>query len=302
MTSSTNKRPIYAVIAVVAVVATLFGISNGRILGVSPTPTPDPRATAAGLDPVDAHPAPGLFKAADLVTVSAAIDPEFERAESNIDDFYAGQSRGRSIDDAAFATWASRQLTGQPSAFTRGNERAQLGGLSRSAKREQAARWLGLYGCRDVWSSLALEQKRFHAADDLAAKRSEMTEVLNLAARVATAAANRFDGDDSRTARAPCAPTTPPAADEGCGCSFPSSAAVMAAAARTYLTAFEPEANYRYASMEQQVDLAAVYQGLELPSDVKAGAYLGYLTGRYFLATRGYPPPTIPTPTPTTTP
>ena len=76
----------------------------------------------------------------------------------------------------------------------------------------------------------------------------------------------------------------------------------MAAAARTYLAAFNPEANDRYAWMEQQVDLATVYQGLELPSDVKAGAYLGYLTGRYFLATRGYPPPSIPTPAPTTTP
>ena len=53
--------------------------------------------------------------------------------------------------------------------------------------------------------------------------------------------------------------------------------------------------------MERQVDLAQVYQGSELPGDTEAGAYIGYLVGRYFVASRGYPEPT-PTPSPATAP
>jgi hypothetical protein len=31
-----------------------------------------------------------------------------------------------------------------------------------------------------------------------------------------------------------------------------------------------------------------IYSGLELPSDIKAGAYLGYLVGSYYLTSHGY--------------
>ena len=75
----------------------------------------------------------------------------------------------------------------------------------------------------------------------------------------------------------------------------------MSAAARTYLAALEPRASRQYAWMERQVDLAQIYQGSELPGDTEAGAYIGYLVGRYFVASRGYPGPT-PTPTPTAAP
>jgi hypothetical protein len=75
----------------------------------------------------------------------------------------------------------------------------------------------------------------------------------------------------------------------------------MSAAARTYLAALEPMASRQYAWMERQVDLAPIYQGGEIPGDTEAGAYVGYLVGRYFLASRGYPEPTPPR-TATTTP
>ena len=69
---------------------------------------------------------------------------------------------------------------------------------------------------------------------------------------------------------------------------FPSSAATMSAAARTYLDARDSATSNLYGIMEKQVDTGMIYSGLELPSDIKAGAYLGYLVGNYYLTSHGY--------------
>jgi len=291
---------IYGLIAIVAVIATLFGTSNGHLFGVSPTPNVPTPASTIPADPVDAQPAPELFKATDLLTVSTKLTSPYTRAETNIKRFYANQPSGRAADDAAFIRWAARQVTIEPSVGARAVEKARLADISRSAKRESAARWLGVHGCRDVWTSYVLSQKRFRAGDDQVAKQSELSAVLGLAVRTAARAQARFASDDEPSAPAPCAPRPAPS-PEDCGCSFPSATAAMSAAARLYLTAMEPMGGAQYRWMEKQVDLAPVYQGYELPSDVESGAYLGYLVGRYFLASRGYAD-LIPTPRPTPTP
>ncbi|MFL6091163.1 MAG: hypothetical protein ACJ71Z_13595 [Aeromicrobium sp.] len=285
----------YGLIAVLAIAATLFGLSNGRILGVTPTSTPTATPTVATPNPVDAQPAPDLFKAVDLLPVRLLLAPQALRARTNIDDFYDGQPTGGAVDDAAFTKWAARQITSKPSAAARSYEKTlQLKTLKLSGKKDSAAGWLRLHGCSDVWTSFAIEQKRFHAADAPVTKRTDLTALLNLAASVTAAAHQRFAAEGSATAAKPCVPRTASTGDE----SFPSAAAAMSAAARTYLEALQPLAGRQYGWMEQQVDTAAVYQGFEIPSDVRAGAYLGYLTGRYFVASRGYPVAT-PTPTPT---
>jgi hypothetical protein len=293
-----GTRVLYGLIVAVAVVATLFGVSNGRILGVTPAPkaTPGP---VAGADPVLAQPAPPLFKDADLLTVSTGLPFQAKRAETNIDDFYADQPTGSTVDDQAFGIWASRQVAAAPSAGARSLEKAKRDALNHSAARDVAARWLGVHGCHDVWTSYVVDQKRFHADDAVVARRSELTDVLDLAARVAAAAQKRRAAGSEVATQAPCSPRDA-AANEACGCTYPSSVAAMSAAARTYLTALSPMAGPQYRWMEKQVDLTAVYQGYELPSDVTAGAYLGYLVGRYFVASRGYAD-LHPTPTPSTT-
>jgi hypothetical protein len=65
----------------------------------------------------------------------------------------------------------------------------------------------------------------------------------------------------------------------------------MSAAARTYLSRLSPYRADQYGWMEKQVDLAALYAGLELPSDVGSGALLGDLVGQYVLVTRGHAKP-----------
>ena len=65
----------------------------------------------------------------------------------------------------------------------------------------------------------------------------------------------------------------------------------MSAAARTYLGRLSPYRNDQYTWMESQVDLASVYAGLELPSDVASGALLGNLVGQYVLVTRKHAQP-----------
>ena len=285
MATQRRQRLTYAVIAVIAVIATAFGMSNGRFLGVTAqqsivTPMPTPA------DPVDAQPAPALFTSKDLLPIGARLTRQYQRARSDIDDFYAGQPSGSTVDDLAFVRWATKQVGFRSFAQV---------DLARSAKRDRAARWLGLHGCRDVWTSYVLAQKRFHGAGDPVAKKSELAGVLNLAVRITTSAQKQFAAGENVTVQAPCTPRGA-GAREACDCSFPSSTAAMSAAARTYLAALEPRASRQYAWMEQQVDLAQVYQGSELLGDTEAGAYIGYLVGRYFVASRGYPEPT-PTPT-----
>jgi hypothetical protein len=285
-----RQRLIYAFIAVAAVIATAFGTSNGRFLGVTPTGSATSTLTPVPPDPVDAQPAPALFSSKDLLPISARLTRQYQRAKSDIDDFYRDQPSGSTVDDAAFAKWAAKQV---------GLRSFAQVDIPRSAKRDRAARWLGLHGCRDVWTSYVLAQKRFHGAGDPVAKKSELATVLDLAVRITTSARKQFAPDKDVAARAPCTPRGA-GAREACDCSFPSSTAAMSAAARTYLAALEPRASRQYAWMERQVDLAQVYQGSELPGDTEAGAYIGYLVGRYFVASRGYPEPTPTATTPLT--
>jgi len=287
---------VYSLILVLAIVAALFGTSNGRIFGVTAVDRAAPTASATPANPVDAQPAPTLFKATDVIPISPLLTRQYARAASSIDNFYRGQPTGGPVDDGAFSRWAARQVSAPPFPGAQAAERALRADMSRSTKRDLAAGWLRLHGCRDVWTSYVLEQQRFQAAGDQVADRSELDAVLGLAARIATAAHERFAVEGEPPTAEPCAPRAP--APAACGCSFPSSAAAMSAAARTYLAALEPRESRQYAWMERQVDLAQVYLGRELPSDVEAGGYIGYLVGRYFLASRGYPDPPAP---PTTT-
>lgn len=300
------RRVTYAAIAVAAVFALLFGLSGGRLLGVTPSIDPltpvGPTTSGTATTPVVLPPAPPLFKDADIEQIGLVLGPESERAADRIDAFYADQPAGRTVDDAAFVEWAAKQITGEPSAGQRSRERAQRADLNRSEKRDDAAAWLGVHGCRDVWAAYVVDQQQFHASGARAATDVELGEVLDLTARVAEAARTRFadDGDDRI---APCTPRPQPGPQD-CGCSFPSSAAALSAAARTYLSALDPRGSRQYAWMERQVDEAGVYQGVELPSDVQAGSLLGYLAGRYYLTSKGYgnllvgPAPTTTTATP----
>lgn len=299
MATQRRQRLIYALIAIIAVIATAFGTSNGRFFGVTPTVKATTVPGAIPVDPVDAQPAPALFASKDLLPIGSRLTRQYQRAESDIDDFYADQPAGSTVDDAAFTRWASRQVGLRPSALQERQERLKVD-IAQSAKRDRSAQWLGLHGCRDVWTSYVLAQKRFHGSGDQVAKKSELSAVLNLAVRVTASAQERLARGEDVTPQAPCAPRDA-AAREACDCSFPSSTAAMSAAARTYLAALEPMASRQYAWMERQVDLAQVYQDREIPGDTEAGAYVGYLVGRYFVASRGYPGPT-PTRKATTTP
>ncbi len=113
--------------------------------------------------------------------------------------------------------------------------------------------------------------------------------MLKLASDVASAAQDR-SGSPAASQPKPCSGATKPARSD-CSCNYPSTQATMSAAARTYLGKLSPYRYDQYAWMEKQVDLAALYAGLELPSDVGAGALLGNLVGEYVLVTRGHAKP-----------
>ena len=137
--------------------------------------------------------------------------------------------------------------------------------------------------------SFTKQQVALRSTTDDEADDKEMSTVLKLASEVASAAQDRT-GSPAASQPKPCDGAKKPARSD-CSCSYPSTQATMSSAARTYLSKLSPYRDEQYSWMEKQVDLAALYAGLELPSDVGSGALLGDLVGQYVLVTRGHAKP-----------
>lgn len=292
----------YVFITILAVVAVLVGFSGDRFLPITvdedpvantaSTPTPakssQPKAQVTK-DPLASDPAPPLLDSGDLRKVKGVIRDQRDQADLLIGRWFADNGTGKT--DNGFVSWAAAQLPAEPTNVERQDEVNTVEQLqsSRDAAGNRAARWLNAHGCEDVWTSFTSQQLALRSTTDDEPTTDEITTVLKLAAEVASAAQDR-SGSPAASQPKPCTEQSKPARSD-CSCSYPSTQAAMSAAARTYLGELSPYRFDQYAWMESQVDLAALYAGLELPSDVGAGALLGDLVGRYVLVTRGHTQP-----------
>jgi len=303
MDSNARTRSVrYVFISILALMAVLVGVAGDKFLPitveddpvVNTSTTPDPAKTSkpkpkVTTDPLAADPAPPLLDAGDLRTVSSVINKQKATADALIARWWAENGNGTS--DEGFVSWAAAQLPPEPNTIQRQGEQAtvkQLGG-SRDPAGDKAAEWLNEHGCEDVWMSFTSQQVALRSTTDDEAKTDEVKTVLKLASKVASAAQDRT-GSPAASQPKPCSGATKPARSD-CSCSYPSTQATMSAAARAYLSKLSPYRADQYSWMERQVDLAALYAGLELPSDIGSGALLGELVGQYVLVTRGHAKP-----------
>jgi hypothetical protein len=289
MESGEGTRTVrYVLIGVLAAGALLLGLTNGRILGLKVSTTPQPAASASGsVTPVPTAAAkPPLLQSADFEFATPILLGQETRASTAMEDYWSNELTSGSTDNEThFVEWATDQVTTQPTSAQRTSERARLKAITQSARAQLAAEWLSLNGCRAAWLAFVHEATPIPGADTTGPVRSELNEVLTLAARVAAGAQAKFDKKSAQSA--PCRENTS-AVRQDCKCLYPSSAATMSAAARTYLDARDSARSDLYGIMEKQVDTGMMYAGLELPSDIKSGAYLGYLVGMYYLTSHGY--------------
>ena len=292
----------YVFIAILALLAMLVGFTGDKILPITidegpvvntattpaPTKTSKP-APKTSKDPLVSDPAPPLLDAGDLRTVGTVIDAQKAPANKLIARWWSENGTGKA--DEGFVSWAAAQLPAEPTTIQRQSEQVTVKQLksSRDPAGNRAAAWLNKHGCEDIWTSFTSQQLSLRSKTDDEPSDTEIKTVLTLASEVASAAQDR-SGSPAASQAKPCSGATKPARDD-CSCNYPSTQSAMSAAARTYLGKLSPYRFDQYAWMEQQVDLAAVYAGLELPSDVGAGALLGDLVGRYVLVTRGHAKP-----------
>lgn len=303
MASNARSRSVrYVFIAILAVLAVLVGFTGDKFLPITvdedpvvktastPSPAkttkPKPQATK---DPLAADPAPPLLSAGDLRKVSGVVAAQQKKANKLMKRWWA--ENGTRTTDSGFASWAAAQLPAEPTTLQRQTEKGIVKQLkaSRDAAGTRAAQWLNEHGCEDVWMSFTSQQFALRSTTDDEPTNAEVKTVLKLASDVASAAQDR-SGSPAASQPKPCSGATKPARSD-CSCSYPSSQATMSAAARTYLGKLSPYRNDQYTWMESQVDLASVYAGLELPSDVASGALLGNLVGQYVLVTRKHAQP-----------
>ncbi|MGA9101982.1 hypothetical protein [Aeromicrobium sp.] len=303
MDSTTRSRSArYVFISILALLAMLVGftgdkylpitVDEGPVVNTANTPAPaktsKPAATTAK-DPLASDPAPPLLDAGDLRTVSGVVDKQKGPASTLIQRWWSENGTGTA--DEGFVSWAAAQLPAEPSSIQRQTEQTTIKQLksSRDAAGNRAASWLNEHGCDDVWSSFTSEQLSLRSTSDDEPSAAEIKTVLKLASEVASAAQDR-SGSPAASQPKPCSGAKKPVRSD-CSCNYPSTQATMSAAARSYLGKLSPYRKDQYAWMEQQVDLAALYAGLELPSDVGSGALLGNLVGQYVLVTRGHAKP-----------
>ena len=292
----------YVFISILALVVMLVGFTGDKFLPITVDQTPvagtsatsDPAASStpkpqATNDPIAADPAPPLLDAGDLKTVGRVINDQEAQAKALIKRWWAENGAGTS--DEGFVSWAAAQLPPEPDTIQRQNEQTTVKQLrsSRDPAGDKAADWLNEHGCQDVWMTFTAQQVALRSTTDDEAKDTEIKTVLKLASDVASAAQDRA-GSPAASQPKPCSGATKPARSD-CSCSYPSTQATMSAAARQYLSELSPYRADQYIWMEKQVDLAALYAGLELPSDVGSGALLGDLVGQYVLVTRGHAKP-----------
>lgn len=289
MESGEGTRTVrYVVIGVLAAAALLVGLTNGRILGLQVSTTPRPAASVSGsvIPTATAAAKPPLLQAADYEFATPILLGQETRASTAMEDYWSNELTSGSTDNEIhFVDWAIDQVAAQPTNTQRTTERAQLKAITQSARAQLAAEWLSLNGCRAAWVAFVNDATPIPGADTTGPVRSELNDVLTLAAKVAAGAQAKFDKKSVQST--PCQGNTNPVRKD-CKCLYPSSAATMSAAARTYLDARDSARNDVYGIMEKQVDTGMMYSGLELQSDIKSGAYLGYLVGMYYLTSHGY--------------
>jgi hypothetical protein len=279
---SGNRRPRrFVVIAVLAVLAVVVG-------AVGPWAYAMVTGGASAKDRIAADPPPRLFADATIAPLGAQIDGQASTARRLMAGWWAGHGTGR--HDAAFTAWLQRSLPTPPSPTARAAElqRVQALAPTRTASGVAAATWLESHGKKDVWKLYAHDQAEVAPVSGGDRRKQELKDMLKLSKTVADALGLRYQQSAPYVLDPSLRPDHTVTPGQVCPCSYPSRHAAAGAAARLFLSHFEPHMDAQYRWMEDEIDYSRVYMAGHVPSDIRGGAVLGDMIGEYFLVTRGH--------------
>jgi membrane-associated phospholipid phosphatase len=236
-------------------------------------------------DKIAADPAPILFSDTAIRPADALVAPEAAEANRLMASWW--RSHGSISNDKAFLAWLQRSFPAPPSA---GERKQELSILETANRRHTttgvaAATWLEAHGKKDIWKLYAHDQAEWlsgHAGDT---RKADMKALLKLSKKASHQLSDSF-AVSAPYVLEPALAHKSHTIVNGCPCSYPSNHAAKAAAARTYLSTFQPHMADQYRWMEDEIDWSRIYMAGHVPSDISAGALLGDMVGEYFLVSR----------------
>ncbi|MFJ3302322.1 phosphatase PAP2 family protein [Streptomyces sp. NPDC086549] len=274
----------YAVIALLAVAATAFGLLRPHLV---PTASSGKQKLSA-TDRIKQNPPPRLFPDADIAPIGEQAATQRKTADALFSQWK--KAHGTTRDDKAFAAWAAQQIPAPPAAAERAAELHQVQQLAktRTAAGKKAATWLELNGKKDIWKLYLHDQRELLPAQQGVAEKTELKAALKLAKTISDQVAAR----DKLPAPFVLDPTLRPEKHIKPGAkgpySYPSRHATRAAAAVTFLSALSPHRAEDYRWMQDEVLYSRLYMAGHVRSDLTAGTLLGDLVGDYELTVGGH--------------
>ncbi len=264
-------------VAVAAILALAVGLLGPTLWGVISGPS--------AKDKIAADPAPILFSDAAVRPADALVAPEAARANRLMAAWW--KSHGSISDDDAFLAWLKRSFPAPPKAADRKKELTILEAENRrhTTTGVAAATWLEAHGKKDIWKLYAHDQAEWMSGDAGDTRKADMKALLKLSKKASHRLSDNF-AVSAPYVLEPALAHKKHTIVNGCPCSYPSNHAAKAAAARTYLSAFQPHMADQYRWMEDEIDWSRIYMAGHVPSDVTGGALLGDMVGEYFLVSR----------------
>lgn len=240
---------------------------------------------------------PVLYSDASL----APVHPLLARAKTRADRLAAVWLRSHPArDDRAFSQFVLAHLRKPPGRAVQRRELSQLRAIAstRSPAGDAAAPWLEKNGKKAIWKLYASQYAQLVAPGRGDAGKARAKGARKLAGALAASASVRFHRlapyevdatlADSRASVDQTAALRALRATGAKRFSYPSKHAARAAAAAAVLDRLEPHRASEFDWMLAQVVYSRMYAGGHFPSDVEAGAEIGYLVADYEL--RAAPP------------
>lgn len=275
-----GRRPRrFVVVAILAVLAVVVG-------ALGPWAYATITGGASAKDRIAADPPPRLFPDGTIAPLGAQIDSQSSIARKLMATWWSGH--GTRPHDAAFAGWLQRSLPGPPRPSARAAELRQVQALAptRTTAGVAAATWLETYGKKDVWKLYAHDQAEVVPASVGDRRKQQLKDMLTLSKTVADALGVRYQQSAPYVLDPSLRKDHTVTPGQVCPCSYPSRHAAAGAAARVFLSHFEPHMDAQYRWMEDEIAYSRVYMAGHVPSDIRGGALLGNMIGEYFLVTR----------------
>lgn len=277
-----ERRPRrFAVVAVLAVLAVVGG-------ALGPWAYDAVTGGGSAKDRIAADPPPRLFSDGTIEPLGASMDRQAPSARRSMARWWA--AHGTAAHDAAFTAWLERSFPGPPRPSARAAELRQVQALApkRTAAGVAAATWLETHGKKDVWKLYAHDQAEVVPAAVGDRRKQQLKDMLKLSKTVADALGLRYRQSAPYVLDPSLRKDHNVTPGQVCPCSYPSRHAAAGAAARLFLTHFEPHMDAQYRWMDDEIAYSRVYMAGHVASDIQGGALLGDMVGEYFLVSRGY--------------